>query len=48
MYGGYSKGGTIHHLKSEAQKYADDTNRHYPKANARVVRDSERVRKMIP
>ena len=34
--------------KVEAQKYADETNKHYPRANARVVRDNERVRKMIP
>jgi len=24
MYGGYSKGGTIHHLKSTAQKIAEE------------------------
>ena len=33
---------------SAAQKYADETNRNYPGANARVVKDSERVRRMIP
>ena len=34
--------------KSTAQKYADETNMHYNNANARVVKDSERVRRMIP
>jgi hypothetical protein len=34
--------------KSMAQRYADETNKNYPGANARVVKDSERVRRMIP
>jgi len=35
--------------KAEAQAYADDTNKNYQWfANARVVKDSERVRRMIP
>ena len=34
--------------KTDAQKYADETNYYYPGANARVVKDSERVRRMIP
>ena len=34
--------------KSTAQEYADATNTHYNNANARVVKDSERVRRMIP
>ena len=35
--------------KAEAQAYADDTNKNYQWfVNARVVKDSERVRKMIP
>ena len=34
--------------RTEAQRYADSTNRNYPGANARVVKDSERVRRMIP
>jgi len=34
--------------KTEAQAFADSTNRNYPGANARVVKDSERVRRMIP
>ena len=34
--------------RTTAQNYADSTNRNYPGANARVVIDSERVRKMIP
>ena len=34
--------------KPTAQEYADATNMHYNNANARVVKDSERVRGMIP
>jgi hypothetical protein len=34
--------------KWRAQRYADETNENYHKANARVVKDSERVRRMIP
>jgi hypothetical protein len=35
--------------KEAAQKYADDTNKNYQWfARARVVKDSERVRRMIP
>jgi len=31
-----------------AQRYADETNQHHPGAHARVVLDSEEVRRMIP
>lgn len=34
--------------KFRAQTYADDTNYWTPGANARVVKDSARVRRMIP
>jgi hypothetical protein len=34
--------------KNRAQNYADETNENYHHARALVVRDSERVRKMIP
>ncbi len=34
--------------KSDAQRYADSTNKLNYHANARVVKDSERVRRMIP
>ena len=33
---------------SGAKNFADGTNHYYVKANARVVKDSERVRRMIP
>lgn len=31
--------------KAEAQKYADETNRYYPNANARVVQGAQRLTK---
>jgi hypothetical protein len=34
--------------KTDAQKYADETNTFKSGFNARVVKDSERVRRMIP
>ena len=34
--------------KAGATAYAMQTNNHYHNANARVVKDSERVRRMIP
>lgn len=34
--------------KKEAQQHASDTNRFNLHANARVVKDSERIRRMIP
>lgn len=34
--------------KKEAQQHADDVNRFNLHPNARVVKDSERVRRMIP
>ena len=34
--------------KESAQKYVVVTNNYFPGANARVVKDSERVRRMIP
>lgn len=34
--------------KEAAGQYALSTNYYYPGANARVVKDSERIRKMIP
>lgn len=34
--------------KWRAQRYADDTNKNYSGSNARVVKDSERIRRMIP
>jgi hypothetical protein len=35
-------------VKRVAQKYADETNTYLQGANARVVKDSEKIRKMIP
>ena len=34
--------------KEEAQKFVKITNNYFPGHKARVVKDSERVRKMIP
>jgi len=34
--------------KHWAQEYADETNKNFPGSNARVVQDSEKVRRMIP
>ena len=34
--------------ETEARLFMQDTNRNYKNANARVVKDSERVRRMIP
>lgn len=34
--------------KTSAYEHADATNRFYFHANARVVKDSERIRRMIP
>lgn len=34
--------------KAYAQEYADETNQYNKHANARVVKDSEYVRRMIP
>ena len=34
--------------KSEAHKFAVTTNAYFPGANARVVKNSERIEKMIP
>ena len=34
--------------KSDAKEYAEETNEHRPGANARVVKDSEKIRRMLP
>lgn len=34
--------------KQSAHRYVISTNNYFPGANARVVKDSERVRKLIP
>ena len=34
--------------KPDAQDYADQTNKFRPGSNARVVKDSEKIRRMLP
>ena len=34
--------------KLDAERYAKETNEHRPGANARVVKDSEKIRRMLP
>jgi hypothetical protein len=34
--------------KRDAQDYADHTNMYHTRANARVVKDSEKIRRMLP
>jgi hypothetical protein len=45
MYGGYSKGGTIHHLKSTAQKIAKKARSVGMRARVVKVADGWRVDK---